>query len=269
MSTLTDEEWLIISDIILTINAASDDEMRMSFLKKLEGIIPFDCAVFYLGSNTEDQKKLINPIFIKHPYQKVRNPNDLCNEYKKFQNRDFGNWVYWLQNSVVLRDSDIIPTSVEREKTEMYQKILFPLGMYYGCGLTFIYDNIFLGQASLYRAKGHSDFTDKEAFILNYITPHLTHRMYQSHPQGKYQMNAKGTFCRKYHLTQREFEIIKLICKGYSNKEISNNLFVTEETIKKHNQHIFSKMHVESRSQLIRKCTEEHFNINSNMGRFP
>lgn len=262
LSTLTDKEWLIISDIILTINATSDDEMRMSFLKKLESAVPFSCAVFYMGSNAENQKKLINPIFYKHPYQKVSNPIDLCNEYKKFQNRDHGNWVYWLQNSVVFRDTDMMPNSIVPEKTEMYEKIYSPLGMHYGCEITLIYDNVFLGVAGLYREKGQPDFTDKEVFILNYIKPHLTHRLYQLHPQGKYQISAKSTICKEYSLTEREFEIITFICKGYSNKEIGKNLFVCEETIKKHIQHVYSKMNVKSRSKLIRKCTEEHFKFN-------
>ncbi|MGJ7910374.1 response regulator transcription factor [Neobacillus sp. LXY-1] len=251
-----------MSDIILTINTASDDEMRMSFLKKLEGVIHFSCGVFYMGSNTDNQKKLINPTFYKHPYQKVSNPNDLCNEYNKFQNRDYGNYMYWLHNSIVYRDSDMLPNSVIPESTEMYQKIYSPLGMHYGCGITLIYDKVFLGEVILFREKGHPDFTDKDLFILNYLQPHLTHRMYQLHPQGKYQINAKGTICKEYGLTQREFEIITLICKGYSNKEISMSLFISEETIKKHTQHIFSKMNVKSRSKLIRKCTEEQFKLN-------
>ncbi len=261
LSTLTDKECLIVSDIILTINATSDDKMRMLFLKKLEGAIPFDSAVFYIGSNAENQKKLINPIFYKHPYQRVNNPNDLFNEYNKIQNSDYGNWVYWLPNSTVFRDSDMLPNSI-RENTEMYKKIYSPLGMHYGCGITLIYDNTFLGIACLYREKGHPDFTDKDVFILNYIKPHLTHRLYQLHPQGQYQLNSKETICKEYNLTQREFEIITYICKGYSNKEISKNLFFSEETVKKHIQHIFSKMNVNSRTKLIRKCTEEHLSFN-------
>ena len=42
-------------------------------------------------------------------------------------------------------------------------------------------------------------------------------------------------------LTDREIEIIKLIDKGLSNKEISNQLFVSEQTVSTHRKNIFRK----------------------------
>lgn len=262
LSTLSDEEWFIISDIILNINATNEEEMRMSFLKKLEGAVPFDNATFFIGSNAENQKTLINPIVYKHPYQKVSNPNDLFNEYDKIQNGDYGNWAYWLPNSTVFRDSDLMPDSI-RENTEVYKKIYSPVGMHYGCGINMVYDNILLGIVCLYREKGKQDFTDNDVFKLNYIKPHLTHRMYQLHPQGKNQINIRGIIFKEYNLTQREFEIIILICKGYSNNEISENLFISEDTVKKHIQHIFKKMDINSRSKLVKIFTEKNYKLST------
>ena len=42
-------------------------------------------------------------------------------------------------------------------------------------------------------------------------------------------------------LTDREIEIIKLIDKGLSNKEIANQLFVSEQTVSTHRKNIFRK----------------------------
>lgn len=260
--TLSDKEWLIISDIILNINSTNDEEMRMSFLKKLEGAVPFDIATFFIGSNAENQKTLITPIVYKHPFERISNPNDLFSEYENIQKGDYGNWAYWLPNSTVFRDTDILSDSI-RKDTDIYKKIYSPVGMHYGCVLNIVYDNILLGVVCLYREKGSSDFSDRDVFILNYIKPHLTYRMYQLHPQGKNQINLKGTIFKEYNLTQREFEIIILICKGYSNKEISENLFICEDTVKKHLQHIYKKININCRSKLIRIFTEKNYKLST------
>lgn len=53
------------------------------------------------------------------------------------------------------------------------------------------------------------------------------------------------------NLTNREKEILSLVAKGYSNKEISDKLFVSELTVKTHLKNIFKKLNVTSRTQAI------------------
>jgi LuxR family maltose regulon positive regulatory protein len=57
-------------------------------------------------------------------------------------------------------------------------------------------------------------------------------------------------------LTPRELEIMRLICKGYSNPEIAGELVVTINTIKKHTSNIYSKLGVRSRTQAISRVQE-------------
>jgi pimeloyl-ACP methyl ester carboxylesterase/DNA-binding CsgD family transcriptional regulator len=52
-------------------------------------------------------------------------------------------------------------------------------------------------------------------------------------------------------LSKREQEILSQITKGLSNKEISNNLFISEKTVRNHITSIFSKLDLHSRSQAI------------------
>jgi two-component system NarL family response regulator len=51
------------------------------------------------------------------------------------------------------------------------------------------------------------------------------------------------------NLTQREYDVIKLIIQGRSNKEISSALSVTEETVKSHIQGLFAKLGVNDRTK--------------------
>ena len=58
-------------------------------------------------------------------------------------------------------------------------------------------------------------------------------------------------FCRKYEISPRESDVIKEICNGLSNKEISEKLFISLQTVKDHTHRIYIKTNVKSRVQLI------------------
>ena len=58
-------------------------------------------------------------------------------------------------------------------------------------------------------------------------------------------------FCKKFDVSPRESEIIREICNGLSNKEISEKLFISLQTVKDHSHRIYIKTNVRSRVQLI------------------
>lgn len=58
-------------------------------------------------------------------------------------------------------------------------------------------------------------------------------------------------FCKKYEVSPRETDIVREICNGLSNKEISEKLFISLQTVKDHTHRIYIKTNVKSRVQLI------------------
>jgi DNA-binding NarL/FixJ family response regulator len=48
-------------------------------------------------------------------------------------------------------------------------------------------------------------------------------------------------------LTQRELEVLQLLTKGRSNKEIASALFISEDTVKSHLKTLFAKLEVQDR----------------------
>jgi DNA-binding CsgD family transcriptional regulator len=68
------------------------------------------------------------------------------------------------------------------------------------------------------------------------------------------EQNAKSdswlTFLEKYQISSRESEIIEHICMGKSNREISDALFITLQTVKDHIYNIFIKTGIKNRVQL-------------------
>lgn len=52
-------------------------------------------------------------------------------------------------------------------------------------------------------------------------------------------------------LTARETEVLTLVAEGLSNKQISQQLFLSQATIKSHLVHIFAKLDVDSRTAAV------------------
>ncbi|WP_281542113.1 response regulator transcription factor [Maribacter aestuarii] len=57
-------------------------------------------------------------------------------------------------------------------------------------------------------------------------------------------------------LSDREYEVLKEIASGLSNKEIAEKLFLTESTIKTHVSNLFVKLNAKRRTQAIRMAKE-------------
>lgn len=57
-------------------------------------------------------------------------------------------------------------------------------------------------------------------------------------------------------LTEREAEVMHWVCEGKQNPEIAGILYVTLHTVKRHMEHIFKKLGVESRQKAIKAVTD-------------
>ena len=52
-------------------------------------------------------------------------------------------------------------------------------------------------------------------------------------------------------LTERELEVLKLVAKGMSNREIGDSLFISDNTVKNHVRSILEKLHLHSRMEAV------------------
>lgn len=69
------------------------------------------------------------------------------------------------------------------------------------------------------------------------------------HPSIMSEVNNIDNDDFKKELTCREIEILTLISRGYSNKEIAEKLYLSEKTVKNHVYNIFKKLDVKDRTQ--------------------
>jgi DNA-binding CsgD family transcriptional regulator len=96
-------------------------------------------------------------------------------------------------------------------------------------------------------------------FIFLFLSWHLVPILFlnlfleKNHPGLSVQPDFEAklmAFAERFEISNRETEVIRLICKGWSNQEISEKLFISLQTVKDHIHRIFLKTGVKNRVQL-------------------
>lgn len=108
--------------------------------------------------------------------------------------------------------------------------------------LPFYQTSIQCSAGNLYRIKwqaanGHDVAGISNGFVISFEKP-------ESAPD---KLNLK----KKYHLTDREIQIVSCLEKGLTNNEIAKSLFISPGTVKNHLKHIFTKTGAANRTQAV------------------
>jgi DNA-binding CsgD family transcriptional regulator len=85
------------------------------------------------------------------------------------------------------------------------------------------------------------DFTERDRALLALLRPHLQEAYAEA------EMRRRGVPA----LTPRHREILRLVAAGHTNAQISRRLGVTEGTVRKHLENIYSRLQVSSRAAAI------------------
>ena len=80
------------------------------------------------------------------------------------------------------------------------------------------------------------------------IEPQVLTQIGQVAPQDSESLTVK--------LSQREVEILHLMAAGFANKEIANNIFLAEGTVKNHISNILTKLNARDRTQAVIKALQ-------------
>ncbi|MCD4709822.1 MAG: helix-turn-helix transcriptional regulator [Bacteroidales bacterium] len=100
----------------------------------------------------------------------------------------------------------------------------------------------------------------RQLFFLVFLSWHLIPIFFMNIYLAKYQ-NLESVlpddfeirlqaFAAEHEISKRECEVVSLICRGLTNQEISDSLFISLQTVKDHIHHIFVKTGVKNRVQL-------------------
>ncbi|MBS7344633.1 MAG: response regulator transcription factor [Caryophanon sp.] len=76
------------------------------------------------------------------------------------------------------------------------------------------------------------------------VEPEVTQKMMQ-------RMRKRAEPALHDQLTEREIEVLSLLCQGRTNQEIADELFIALKTVKTHVSNILSKLDVQDRTQAV------------------
>ncbi len=106
------------------------------------------------------------------------------------------------------------------------------------------------GQAltlGLTRGRHDPDFSDRDRALLTLLRPHL----YTAHVEVLRRRRGIPK------LTDRQWQLLRLVDAGLSNTRIARHLFIAESTVRKHLENIFERLQVQSRTAALVRAFPE------------
>lgn len=97
------------------------------------------------------------------------------------------------------------------------------------------------------------------AFAVVFMVIGVVLSRYISNPSKKSEPTENpdpGVQLKKLGITQREYEVLRLIAEGHSNQEISGALFISESTVKTHVSNVLVKLDAKRRTQAVQRAKE-------------
>ena len=143
----------------------------------------------------------------------------------------------------VLMTTDFF-TLHENRKTPIYIDYFGPLDHDHAMDATLPDGPGRLLRLILFRGRADPEFTERDRALIILLRPHL----HAAHQQ---------TLRRRFgipELTNRQWELLRLVEAGLSNTQIARRLHVAENTVRKHLENIFERLQVVSRTAAVARA---------------
>jgi DNA-binding CsgD family transcriptional regulator len=99
----------------------------------------------------------------------------------------------------------------------------------------------------LRRASG--GFSERDKLLVELLRPHL-HAVYQ---------DSRRRRIGAPKLTARQWELLRLVAAGHSNADIAQQLFLSENTVRKHLENIYERLGVSSRTAAVARAFQSGY----------
>ena len=83
------------------------------------------------------------------------------------------------------------------------------------------------------------------------ISPSMASKLLQRVQLPWPSRRPRRSSCPAPVLTARELEVLKLVARGMSNREVADQLYISENTVKNHMRNILEKLHLHSRMEAV------------------
>ena len=221
---------------------------RQKLLKQLQVLIPFSYGSILLSDLDPIRPCFTDPVCLPEEFLSVEE------KYMKIAAKDHTQWTMESGYAVVICESKVLPDH-KRLSTPIYQECYRQYQIYDTLQANITYNNTFLGVLTLYRTRQDGTFTDDDISYLRMIGYHLNRLFYRImiHPNhSDHESERMELLQEQYNLTGREREILTLLLEGQTEASISETIGIAPSTLKKHMQHIYRKLGISTRWELLR-----------------
>jgi DNA-binding CsgD family transcriptional regulator len=264
MAVLSEKDYQEVLDLVYLANSCQDIEQFVtSFLPAASRTFRSEIATFHLLQGSP-QRPVISES--RSFYSEIDNAVE-----DKYNPRIYKEYYY--QQSPLLKEAisssqqvlkiAAVMSQKEWERNEFFIDFILPQNLYWELFLALRWGNKLAGVVTLWRQRKKEDFIDSDLVKGEILAPHLmlvVHNLCSSNilkgADGEvigYDINQiKEKFINKFHLSEREVEILDGIITGMSYDEIANRCFISPFTVHSHIKNIYSKIGIHNRIDLGR-----------------
>ncbi len=98
----------------------------------------------------------------------------------------------------------------------------------------------------LNRERGDTEYTERDRLLLTLLRPHLV----QVRDRVEAQRMTAGT------LTPRQLQLLRRVADGHTNRQIARDFGLSEGTVRKHLEHIYTRLDVGSRTEALARMRD-------------
>ena len=248
MSSASEASWQTIYDFVLSCGSVHDPRaFGTAILERVQLLCPYDQArIYYVSGNGRICNQYLKNI-------DKRQVTAYHEYYSKLENGRYSIPLDMKDQMNPARPYTILNTHdwVNAPADEFVCDYIRTIGISYSLGFSLYDVDGSLRMFFMLDRTSPIDFSDAEIRNLCLAIPQLNnlHKNFYSRVSERQELSQLSL--SDSQLTGRENEIATLLCQGVSPANISSKLHIAQSTAYKHIAHIYDKMHVSSRQELL------------------
>ncbi|HCW23785.1 MAG TPA: hypothetical protein DGX96_09165 [Lachnospiraceae bacterium] len=243
-------DLIILNDLIYHVYDSAPVRDREEML--LNGLVrALSCAygsILHSGSVQNGAPVFSDPVCVPESFLPAEEA------YLRISQDDHMLWSSMAGHENVARESEWL-TPAKRRQTRIYTVCYEPFHVYDTLQTNLFDGARLLGTLSLYRTRQQGEFSDEDVFFMHLLSSHLVRllkeREKRQNPSMAITRERIDKLCRAHDLTPRESQILQLLLTGKEDELVARELSISEGTLRKHVQHIYRKLGIRARRQLL------------------
>lgn len=217
------------------------ESYRYDVLNILNEKLGFKSSLFWL---VDEHKNLVNPILFNIEESKLQEYFQYFHKYDPLHPKN-------IKHTQVIQKISDNTSEKEYLNSDYHNLFMRKNNLRDEMAIYIQVDNIYVGVIGLLRENNELKFNHHDYTKLNFLVKMI---------ENGFIFNLQTSSLIKIPstpLTNREEEIVIEIAKGKKNHEIAKQLFISENTVKKHLQNLFQKFEVRNRMELLYKLNNQ------------